>query len=364
MTRNLIEMIVVFGLAALLGACSDKGTGGGDDKPTGYYVYAHGYWSSPRNYGLIYKIDAETDSVVDSTRYPNDLLFLHTTPDGKELWGMGPQMTVVWNTADMSEKRRIEGLGALVPFLETDTSYLVLVGIEHRRIYLMDRNTGGVIGYDTIPGTNTWYDAFHDPERHLIIGITLSAPREVYFFDYYLRAFVDTVTLVDAAGNPTLISSPTLSPNKDQIYGFWGSGGPDRRWQVFDLRSGHFLHEQPVSSFGDFVFFDDGRKVAVTSPGNCRDVLASPSLPIYETGNFMKAGELCLECDSPAAVPGNPLTAYHGIGVPNSSKAYIGCGTFCSQGPLLVIDCCPAIIQKYLFLSPNVGFEAIAIGRK
>ncbi len=364
MARNVIEILAVLGCALILYACSDKGTDGGDDKLTGYYVYAHGYWSSPRNYGLIYKIDADLDSVVDSTRYPNDLLFLHTTPDGKELWGMGPQMTVVWNTADLSEKRRIEGLGALIPFFDTDTSYFVLVGIEHRRIYIMDGNTGGIIGYDTIPGSDTWYDAYHDPERHLVIGISLSAPREVYFFDYHLRAVVDTVTLTDALGNPTLISSPTLSPNKDLIYGFWGGGGLDRSWQVFDLQSGHLLHEQSVSSFGDFVFFDDGRKVAITSPGNCRDVPASPLLPIHDTRNFAKVGELFLECDSLVALPGDPLTAYHGVGLPNSSRAYIGCGTFCSQGPLLVIDCCPAIIQKHLFLSPHIGFEAITIGRK
>lgn len=165
MSRQLLSFLIFCVLAIVIQSCSEKGTDG-DDKPVGYYVYAHGYWQSPRNYGLVYKIDAQTDSVVDSTRYPNHLLFLHTTPDGRELWGMGPDFTIVWNTADLSEKRRLEGLGSFVPHFDTDTSYYVLAGIEKQRIYFVDRYSGDLLGYDTI-GTRPWDDAIihHSSQR-------------------------------------------------------------------------------------------------------------------------------------------------------------------------------------------------------
>lgn len=364
MTRKTIEILAVLGCVLILGACSDKGTDSDDDKAAGYYVYAQGYWSSPRNYGIIYKIDADVDSVVDSTRYPNDLLFLHTTPDGKELWGMGPQMTVVWNTTDMSEKRRIEGLGAFEPIFETDTGYYVLAGIEKQTIYFMDILTGDIVDSDTMIGIRPWAYALGLRGTHNLIGMNEGTPKYIYFYEYFQRLVRDSVLLTDFSGGISSGDLPVLSPDGSQLHMYGGRHGPFHLWRVFELETGRLIHEQSVWTRGSFTFVEDGRKVIVSSPGDCQDLPSSEILPIFDVGSFALVDSIGLRSDSLNMLPGGILPAYQGVGLPGTSKAFIGCGYFCNVGPMLVVQTDPPRISRYLFLSPHVGFEAITIGRK
>ncbi len=362
MSRRLVSFLIFCLVGIVLYACGDKGTGG-DDQTTGYYVYAHGYWQSPRNYGLIYKIDAQTNVIVDSTRYPNNLLYLYATPDGRELWGMGPDLTVVWNTVDFSEKRRFEELGAFVPFFEIDASYIVLAGIEKQRIYFVDRNTGELVDSDTI-STSPWEDALFHRSSGRLLGVGSGIPKYLYYYDALQKVVNDSVLLVDISGIYSSAQFPVLSPDESQVYAYGGRTGAFPNWRVFDLESGVLLHEEPVWSLGNFVFLNGGSRVLITTPGDCHPLTAARVVPVYETRTFVLVDSLILETDSFPESPGYVLPANQGIQIPQTNTLFIGCASTCQLGPVLRINTESLSIEKSILLNPNVGFESLTIGRK
>lgn len=189
-------------------------------------------------------------------------------------------------------------------------------------------------------------------------------PKYLYYYNHFLKQVDDSVLLVDGAGALASAQFPALTPDETQVYAYGGETGKLPNWRVFDLESGILVHEEAIWSLGSFVFLNDGKRVIITTPGDCHPRPAARVIPVFDTRTFALVDSIVLETDSFPEVPGYVMPANQGIQIPNTKKVFIGCASWCELGPILRIDSDSLSIEKYILLNPNVGFETLTIGKK
>lgn len=330
------------------------------EKRTEYFVYVgNGY---PEN--KIYKIDATTDLLVDSLEITDIATKYTCSLDGRELWAVGPEQTLIINTADMSIKRRLSGFSYFEPLFIENSDEILCIG--HERIFYLNSSDFSIAYEDSSIGFECWPEALVDRASHIVGG---RDPRKntwiqnrYFFYDYVNRTLVDSIELTRLDGQPAQ-TSVIYSSDRSVLYGV--EYVPWLEWSVFDPKTGREIAKHGVECSGYFTFVNAGKEVVIASPHDCRERWGCDALVKYNVLTYERTGEISLfdfsDQDSVVRIASG---FGDGVEVPGYNKMYICEKSGCFPEAVYVVDVEPFHFRKSFFKTTNQYFSYIVVGRK
>jgi hypothetical protein len=332
---------------------------------------------SPLSYN-VYKVDMETDSIVDSLLYSDITVMANgeaISSDGKYLavWFSNSSLSLrrlrLYNAQTTTLIREISGLAGIA-FDVNNNWLLAFTGGAGNRILRLSLPDLTTLAVDTVH--NFWPDII-DPERHLLYGVaseTSSQPvvyhRGFYSFDYVQHQ----MQLVPILWTPTdTIQMYQLCPNSNgNILYFTGGSEPGGAtiWGAmagaFDLNSRTLLWYYPlVTPTGGIALSPDGKEVWVTDPGPFGYEWDSGTIFILDaaTGSYLQG--ISLFGYLPDSNPYYCLAGREIVFAPTGDRAYVGTSIRPPNpyGTVVVVDAKKRAITK--LLRPDMHSEPISL---
>lgn len=349
--------------------CSDKGTDATVPQPDEYYVYALGFSvGSGVGASYVYKIDAQTDSIVDSLPAPRESWGVQASSDGKMLWLMSSSNAVVYNGWALDEPPRTVEIPVGLPFFDYLGNYLVVaeIGGEGKVHFLDPLSLTELIQETLTSPTHFWEDVFHIPEETLLVVIgrtlwELSGQNVLvdaaFFYNYVRRVVVDSVYFHDDHGSPEGADFWYQSPNSDHLLAFNPRLSGGYWFRVFQRRTGRLLRSEIVPVYGPIVPVNEGTQYIRLTGGDCIRSFPEPRLHVYDAE---KSAWLLAISLANLELAGRPAANYYpkqAVQIPGTSKIYVGCDiSQCNTGGILMLSADGMDIVRNFHLRSDLTF--------
>ncbi|MBD3217230.1 MAG: hypothetical protein GF310_03060, partial [candidate division Zixibacteria bacterium] len=326
-----ISLILAF---LVYSCCEDCPVGPVQPKPYKGWLYATDFASE-----WLYKIDTETDSLVDSVQYVTDEIYspgaLGVSSDGRYLSlsyynsNLTDRLTIIYNAQTLQEVNRLEReYGSL--FITQENLF---IGFAHDSIH-----------YYNLPGFNRIYSEStpslgqpifrSDQNRIYLHGVLNPASFDSTFiaaYDYRNREISEQWFIHDSRDSLVDIYSFDIHPDGRRLYCVTGSDYDGINITCYDLQEREIIFQTPFSTTtGSLKISPDGQEMYVTYPGYFMQYDIPGIIFVFdtETGNYIDGISLHGQVDE---YPSVPLYAREIVFTPTGEKAYVGSGRL-SQG--------------------------------
>lgn len=366
MSRQLTKLTSIYIallILVLVGGCSD------DDCPTcpkdevvkpykGWLYYVE---FNPNLYN-IYKVDMETDSIVDSLDLPlGGEAFIEVSSDGRLLMARESALDFYESKTWLYDAQNFAFLGeipyAISPYFDLGRSRIVGMRVDSLETYItvLSYPSMTLLQEDTLGG---FLGQYLDSKNGYIYGWAGRSLRfRFYRFDYINRN-LELIPITHTHGDTVQVLKFCLDPAGKRVY-FRGLSAPAPFQDVaftgaYDLESQTLLWSYvTMGQYGGIALSPDGREVYMTDPG-------IPGYSGFDPGAFFvldaQSGAL-IEAISTYGYRNNPLRTLATSDVifsPTGEKAYVASGGIGDHpaASVLVVDTETRNITK--ILSPDL----------
>jgi DNA-binding beta-propeller fold protein YncE len=365
---GLIMVSILAGLAIFIASCcEDCPTCPGPGQPYKGWVYANDY-----NSDYVYRIDTETDSLVDSVRYEQDLFLpgvSSVSQDGRYL--VVPYsdhlnevyLTRVYDAQTMETIMDIDE--PIWPMFVDNGNILIDLGTRTMTFYSVPSFTkieeDSLFDPDSV-GRAMEY-VLHEPEHRIYMVVTLepeSGGDSTYImaYDYEQREVVDK-WIVGESGTWHTLRSIDVHPESGRIYlNMEAFGGFN--FACYDLEKREILFHYPINTFfGHVKVTPDGEEVYLTDFGPSIGMYPNPgTIYIFSADNGAYLHGISLFGYDP--IPYLPLYARRIAFTPTGEKAYVGSGLVGQRsGSVICIDTETREITSLIW--PDLGHHILRL---
>lgn len=336
-------LLLLFSLLIAL-SCSHSPTKPNPEPSSDSFVYISAFSSSRSEFRLL-KIDAATDSIVDSVLFSGTVVGMYCSPDGKQLW-LSAQSdlggTRVMNTSDWSV---VASFPEFVKPIYRD--YGVMAFSYERGVLFLDRS----LGITAIDTTAKLTEVFDIPGTDYVVGVPVDSTtgRQYRIHQYYdcrKRRLADLVDFHDSQGRAARVFAVS---EDGRLFGFTWTALARSNWVVFDTNC-QLLSEKPFYAPGDIIFTDDGG-VILTDPGDSQDrVPSSNCIFLYDANTYELRAKRNISRDSRL-----------GASIPGMKKAYITCTNGNTSGPFIVVDSDDLTVKKTFYPEDTIYFGQVVL---
>jgi len=383
MALRLAGVLLVMMTALYLSSCCDScPTLPGDPPPYKGWLYAPEYVND-----YLYRIDTETDSLVDSVCHGQEHFMpceVVASPDGRYLAvGYANHLTEdylvrIYDAQTMEQITDINKTLEALFFMKNESKLVVC--------------EGGIIAYYSVPGfakigedsliktddSTKLYILQMDEDQHVFYLLVkhkladapdLCDSTRLVAYNYQSRSISEEwlIDLRDENGDFYLTDIRIrMNMKKKRIYFFWRPA-TERYFNYaygYDLDSKTLLFSLRLETgYGDLALQPDGRNLYVVDPGDFNDFLTAGTIYVLdaETGAYIQGISLF----GYLPYPDQPLYADHLAITPDGGKLYVGsgrqekwCGTIC------VVNTTTHRITKLIWPDYTHAFLPMTIGPK
>jgi hypothetical protein len=369
--KNIMAALVCF-ISLILAflfysCCEDCPTGPVQPKPYRGWLYATDFESE-----WLYKIDIETDSLVDSVQYVADEIYspgaIGVSSDGQYIsvsyhdTYLTDRLTIIYDAQTLDEIHRLEGeYGPL--FITHENLY---VGFAYDSIHFYSLPGFNRIYSDSTPSVGLPI-LRSDKSLIYLYGVLNPARFDSTFiaaYDYQSMEIVDQWFIHDSRDTLVTIYAYDIHPDGQRLYCVTLSKYDGINITCYDLQEREIIFQTPFSTTtGSLKLSPDGREMYVTNPGYPMQDEIPGIIFVFdtETGNYIDGISLYGQVEYPTA----PLYATPIVFTPTGGKAYVGSGRHGQgTGTVSVIDTRERKIIKNIW--PDMGhfIQSLCIGPK
>jgi DNA-binding beta-propeller fold protein YncE len=348
--------------------CEDCPVGPTQPKPYKGCLYATDFASE-----WLYKIDIETDSLVDSVQYVTDEVYspgaISVSSDGKYLAAgyynqqLTSRTTILYNAQTLDQIHSFDY--QFYPlFIPTDNLFL---GFGHDSIYIYSMPSFSPIYSEPSPGY-TLPILRTDQSLIYLHGTLVSESFDstlIAAYDYKNRGISEQWFIHDSRDSLVDIYSFDIHPDGRRLYCVTGSDYDGINITCYDLQEREIIFQTPFSTTtGSLKISPDAQEIYVTYPGYFMQYDIPGIIFVFdtETGNYIYGISLHGQVDE---YPSVPLYAREIAFTPTGEKAYVGSGRLSQgSGTVSVIDTRERKIIKNIW--PDMGhfIQSLCIGPK
>lgn len=370
----ILPALILIAIAGFLASCCDDNPiCPGHGKPYKGWLYATDY-----NSNYVYRIDTETDSLVDSVRYESDLYVpgaVSISQDGRYLAVPYSDhlneiyLTRVYDAQTMEIVVDIEE--PIWPMFVDDGNILIDLGPRTMTFY-------GVPSFikieedslfDPDSAARAMEYALHEPENRIYIVVSLRPEAGgdstyIMAYDYEQREVVDD-WIVGESGQWHRLHSIDIHPESRRIYLNMQEHSGAFYFACYDLDERRILFQSPIDSyFGRVKVTPDGKEVYLTDHGVSIGDLPNPgTIYVFDADNGAYIHGISLFGYDPITYL--PLYASKIVFTPTGEKAYIASGRIGRRpGSVICIDTETRNITSLIW--PDLGhyISEVIIGPK
>ncbi|NIP42985.1 MAG: hypothetical protein GWO41_17930 [candidate division Zixibacteria bacterium] len=348
--------------------CEDCPVGPVQPGPYKGWLYATDFESE-----WLYKIDTETDSLVDSVQYVTDEVYnpgaIGVSSDGQYLsvsyhdTYLTERLTIIYDAQNLDEIHRLEG--EYGPLFITDES--LYIGFAYDSIHFYSLPAFNRIYSDSTPSVGL---PILRSDKNLIYlhGVLNPASFDSTFiaaYDYKNRAMSDQWFIHDSRDSLVTIYAYDIHPDGRRLYCVTLSKYDGINITCYDLQEREMIFQTPFSTTtGSLKISPDGQEMYVTYPGYFMQYEIPGIIFVFdtETGNYIDGISLHGQIDG---YPSAPLYAREIVFTPTGGKAYVGSGRLSQgSGTVSAIDTKEKRITKNIW--PDMGhfIQSLCIGPK
>ena len=343
--------IMIICLAVLISSCTeDCPVCPGPSAPYKGWLFASDWRHKTEQ---IYKIDIETDSIVDSVSYRPEgaeknhcTSYIEASDDGRYLVVGYFERYAIDGFTRVYDPQTLEVITDFEPKIDpifvTDENILIGLSAVHRKLYIYDLPGFSLIWEDSIGHA---YDPEVDEKNGLIYLNGCKQPASddstfIMVYDYRNRKVVREYFLTDDYGDTYGFRHFDVRSNGESVLFLGFSFYEPYALYEMDLQTGELIDTsmQLYSANGDMKLTPDEEHIYVTDPNWPTQVTFTGTLYILDGDDLSYEHGISLfgyGTDHPLV----PIPAYNMIFTPTGEKCYVASGNVAnSGGHILVID--------------------------